>query len=931
MGAVHSLRVESPYQILKIEDIKIVNKSNEHGKLYLKALIDEAINFNAVINASTEDKICVYEEEKSKTLFNGLVQNVKTTNVNGIYYLEIEALTVSFELDIKEKSRSFQNAAMTYDALIGEILKDYSGYNFTQYIGNGQAIGKPLFQYKETDWNFLKRIASELKSELYCDIIDAGNMFYFGRPSNGSYEIEDVTDYKACKNLKKFHEAGGYEEGYNDTDYFYYELERRERYQIGDEISIKGKKLYVSEYSANGLKDEVIYKYKLCRKNGVWQTKLYNSLIGGAALEGEVLAVDGEKVKLHLNIDEGQNKAEAAWFAYAPPTGNVLYSMPIVGTSARLYFPSETSEAPIVTGCVRTNGSSCAKTSDTKNRYFGTEHGSEIEMTPGAVNIKGGSKETLSVSFDEIKGVTLKSPKNLNLNADDEIIIKTPASVMVKAQSQIGITKAKSEIGFSVETDMHFKGSNVIKDGSCRETYEPYNDEPKAGTKPDPPPPPEEKKPFDWGKLATNVLAGLAVVALVTVAAVAIAVTCGAAAPVIGAIAVGAAVAGTAAVASQAISDVRSGEVSDMSAYVSAGAREAVVGAISGAVFGPFGATETLGGKMLLGGATNAFESVVRQKLNGEDINWGTVLFDAGIGAVTGGLFHGMGVAFKKASPFIKNSFNKISSEISENTKIAKIALSNMEKGPKSVVAASDVGVVTEKLSKFTKEFKNVKNEIKSGAEGLGKTDLSRIDYLRNKYGKLTSEQINNRINLRGAVKDKMNQEIDQMNIRIAQQIEALPKKHKSLIDLIKKEESRKLGPAVAGVLDTKTGKIYFGTNTFSGEPPKVMHQIIKDKVKNMPEYVKNYYKATKGAGSHAEVKALNDALIKREDSQISDFMVYVVSTGYDAKGSGKLIKGMSMARCPHCEYITNGTNFIPEVKWYNKLQGRKYGEYGQY
>jgi hypothetical protein len=190
--------------------------------------------------------------------------------------------------------------------------------------------------------------------------------------------------------------------------------------------------------------------------------------------------------------------------------------MPIVGTSARLYFPSETSEEPIITGCVRTNGSSCGKTADTTNRYFGTEHGSEIEMTPGAVNIKGGSKEPLSISFDDKVGVTLKSPKNLNLNADDDIIIKTPASVKVKAQSQIGVTKAGAENGFSVETDMHFIGGSVIKEGSDREAFSPFDDEPKAGTKPDPPPPPkEEKKGFNWGKLLVAAVVAVAVVASV--------------------------------------------------------------------------------------------------------------------------------------------------------------------------------------------------------------------------------------------------------------------------------------------------------------------------------------------------------------------------------------------------------------------------------
>ncbi|MEQ3340962.1 late control protein D, partial [Clostridium butyricum] len=78
----------------------------------------------------------------------------------------------------------------------------------------------------------------------------------------------------------------------------------------------------------------------------------------------------------------------------------MMYSMPVAGTSAKLYFPDESGKEPVVTGCVRNNGSSCAKTCDTTKRYFGTEHGSEVEMTPGALNIRGGSASPISISFD---------------------------------------------------------------------------------------------------------------------------------------------------------------------------------------------------------------------------------------------------------------------------------------------------------------------------------------------------------------------------------------------------------------------------------------------------------------------------------------------------------------------------------------------------
>ncbi|MBU3179423.1 hypothetical protein KPL47_24440, partial [Clostridium estertheticum] len=524
----------------------------------------------------------------------------------------------------------------------------------------------------------------------------------------------------------------------HDTDYFYYEIETREKYEVGANISFKNKDFYVNQYKAQALSDEVIYKYRLCRKNGVWQIKVINSLIGGASIEGKVLEVKGEKIKLHLNIDKSQDKDKASWFPYAPPTGNVMYSMPIVGTSASLYFPSETSEEPIVTGCVRTNGSSCAKTADTTKRYFGTEHGSEIEMVPGALNIKGGSKEPLSISFDDAVGVTIKSHKKLSLNADGGIIMKTPQSVKLKAQSQILVAKAGTKSGFSMETDLHFLSNNVIKNGSDREAFAAFDDEPTVGKKPEPKPvkkavvakpPAEKKKGFNWGKLAGNVLAGLAVVAVVAIAAVAIAVTFGAATAVVAAIAIGAAVAGTAAVASQAISDVQSGEVSDITAYMKAGGREALVGALSGAILGPFGMGEALGAKMIIGGLTNGVESLVRQTLEGKGINFKTLLLDAGIGAATAGVFHGAGKLFQKTSPFVKKAFNKIASNISENTRIAKIALSNMEKGPKSVVLGSNLGNVDEALGRFTKEFKKVKSGVVSNSKNLRSSPSTYYSY----------------------------------------------------------------------------------------------------------------------------------------------------------------------------------------------------------
>ncbi|AJH01435.1 late control protein D [Clostridium beijerinckii] len=487
MGEVHKLRIKSPYKLIKIVDIKIENKPNKHGYLYLKCLIDESINFDSVIKASAEDEICVYEEKDTKDketvdinevnegnsirLFYGIVQKVKTTNVNSVYYLEIQALTSSSKLDIKKKSRSFQNVKMTYEDLIKEILEDYSGFSFNQNVGKGKKIDKPLFQYKESDWEFLKRIASELNSELYCDIINLNCMFSFGISHNQNYELDDNIEYDVYKDIKSFYEAGGQDSGYNDTDYFYYELEKKDIYEIGAKINYRQKDLYIREYEAYKNKEDIFYKYRLCRDKGVWQSIIYNKSIKGLTLEGKVIDVKNEKVKLHLNIDESQDKGTAHWFDYAPPSVNIMYSMPLVGESARLYFPNEETENPIVTGCVRKNGDNCTQTAEPANRYFQTESGNEIAMLPDTLSIKSGSRKNISISFDDKKGIHIKSPKKLGLNAGGEITIKTQKRVKIKAQNQILLMKRNGAHKVSIEGEFYIKGNNVIMNGSSRETY----------------------------------------------------------------------------------------------------------------------------------------------------------------------------------------------------------------------------------------------------------------------------------------------------------------------------------------------------------------------------------------------------------------------------------------------------------------------------
>ena len=117
----------------------------------------------------------------------------------------------------------------------------------------------------------------------------------------------------------------------------------------------------------------------------------------------------------------------------------------------------------------------------------------------------------------------------------------------------------------------------------------------------------------------------------------------------------------------------------------------------------------------------------------------------------------------------------------------------------------------------------------------------------------------------------------------------------------------KKLGPALAGAMDMKTGKIYFGTNATGNKIPNVLAPGLRARLEGMPPEVLQGYIKTHGAGTHAEIYALNDAMLARPGAKPSEFLLYVVNAGGKAP-----TRGLPIPRCPHCQYLTDGTNYFP-------------------
>ncbi len=95
----------------------------------------------------------------------------------------MEGLSWSSLLDYGEKCRSFPDGTETCAKIISEVLSAYDKSYFmdSDHLAR-QETGQLILQYRETDWAFLRRLATQLHTHLTADTAGDGPGFWFGLP-----------------------------------------------------------------------------------------------------------------------------------------------------------------------------------------------------------------------------------------------------------------------------------------------------------------------------------------------------------------------------------------------------------------------------------------------------------------------------------------------------------------------------------------------------------------------------------------------------------------------------------------------------------------------------------------------------------------------------------------------------------------------------
>lgn len=445
------LRVKG-YNLEYIKELKITCDINEHASLKLTGILKNEQSDKDVFETTSNKTIEVYYEgNNADTLFYGIVTNVEVDVDAEIYTLIIEAKSMSYLLDVKLKSRSFQNTSLSVHNLIRKIMSEYTNADYKLNIPD-TPIGELLIQYEESDWEFLKRIVSKFNVGLI-PVMNAKNIGYIaGVPDKYKELKSSLIEYEVYKDIADYeYMLENYLKDAEEKDYITYKIKSYEIFNLGDSTTLENIKFHVlkSEYEINNGVLENVYTMRI--ENGLRQKRLFNTKVVGTSISGKIIGVQNDKVQIHLDIDASQDTGSAYWFDFstmsASSDGSGWYCMPEIGDSVRAYFPTkdedQTFAISAVSGYKQGAGEAEDRMGNPDNKYLRTKNDKQVTLKSDGIAISCDSGQAdMNLSSDGT--LTITSQNNINITAKENVKIDASKSFFITASQGINISCDKN-------------------------------------------------------------------------------------------------------------------------------------------------------------------------------------------------------------------------------------------------------------------------------------------------------------------------------------------------------------------------------------------------------------------------------------------------------------------------------------------------------
>lgn len=452
-----NLRI-APYEIEQMLEVVVRHKINEHSTLYLKGILVET-NGDKCAELSTKGEsvtLSAIDATGEETIvFQGIVKEAEIHIEQNTRHIEVQAISYTYLLDIEKKSRSFQNKKNTYASLFSQVTGAYSMADVIDAASNGAQTGKFIMQHQETDWEFMKRLASHFNTGLIPDARFDSPKYFIGVPETRSAVLDNAS-YTVKKDITRFRQLSeNGVKGLSDQDFICYEVETNHMARVGDEIAFQNKHLHVYEIESVARQGFFINRLLMMPINGFRQMHISNTGVVGASYGGYILESKNDMVKVRLDTDKGHNPGEPCFFPYSTiyssKDGSGWYCMPETGDTVRIYFPDGEDDHAYAFSSVHES---------VNTSKSGSGGGMRATGAAGSYSGQRDDPKVKSLTYGD-KEVRL-TPDGVYIIMDSSMITMTPKGITLMSENDIAFKSDKS-IYMSAEEDINIIGSESVE------------------------------------------------------------------------------------------------------------------------------------------------------------------------------------------------------------------------------------------------------------------------------------------------------------------------------------------------------------------------------------------------------------------------------------------------------------------------------------
>ncbi len=456
-------RIEiEPFHELVITDYRGSSGVNRHGEARITGTVPiEKVNeYMNRVKDKTLVKVSAAELDGDRQiLIYGFLTDWGIKREGDVAVMDLLVKTGTYQMELAVHTRTFQDADTTFSDVLRVCNKSYSDSDVILTKGKGQKIPEFIVQYQESDWQFIKRLASYLNTVVVPDLKTGGVKYYFGYPRFETGEMTEISSWQVRRDLEEYEQMRDHGIPVSEEECSCYMVSGREIYGVGNRIRFMGKELLVQRVETGMKGGELYHTYYMRPEHGLYVWREYNQRMAGAGLSGRVTAVEGDQVQISLEKDENRKNAGHKWFAfstvYSSPDGTGWYCMPEVGDTVRLSFPSEQPMEGYVSSAVHeySRERTCPEIKFLKNRF-----GKEIYLAPDRIMLT--DNDGTSIEISDRKGISMKSAGSITLRAKGRVQI-TSRKARVQLQAVNGIRLQQKDSAVNIKDDITFEGMHV--------------------------------------------------------------------------------------------------------------------------------------------------------------------------------------------------------------------------------------------------------------------------------------------------------------------------------------------------------------------------------------------------------------------------------------------------------------------------------------